>query len=83
MSSALELLKLGKPVPRGCVQALFTYEAFNEVVRLGLQADTVARIRSERPDETGMLRVEKVCPSPLYPGCDSRWLWCWRDGRSS
>ena len=64
---AINLLKQHKPVPRGCVQALFQYEAFNEVVRLGLQADTIARIRKERPDETGMLRVEKVrcgVPSP-------------------
>ncbi len=32
-----------------------------QVVRLGLQSDTMARVRSERPDETGMLKVSKVC----------------------
>ena len=59
---ALSLLVQRAPVPRGCVGAKFTYEAFHEVVRLGLQPSTVLRVRTERPDETGMLRVDLVRP---------------------
>jgi hypothetical protein len=57
---AFDLVRQKAVVPRGCVQAVFKYEAFHEVVRLGLQADTVAAVRAAKPEETGMLIVRKV-----------------------
>jgi hypothetical protein len=39
---------------------LWMMDCWEQVVRLGLRGETMARVRSERPDETGMLKVSKV-----------------------
>ena len=57
---ALKYIQRREAVPRGCVQAMFSHEAFNELVRLGLDEATEERVRKEKPEETGMLLANKV-----------------------
>ena len=70
---ALELIRKGQPVPRGTLQAVFTYAPYDELRRLGLDAATEELARRSFPDYTGMLVVQEVQPgSPgdgvLEPG---------------
>lgn len=59
---AVELIRAGKPVTRGTLQTVFRYTPFDELRRLGLDADTEAEVRGEFPDNTGMLVVSQVQP---------------------
>ncbi len=59
---AVDLLRSGRPVPRGTIQTVFAHLPFDEVRRLGLDGDTEARIRSTFPDGTGMIVVREVVP---------------------
>ncbi|MEN9705357.1 MAG: hypothetical protein RLZZ393_1236 [Pseudomonadota bacterium] len=64
---AVELIRAGKPVTRGTLQAVFGYTPFDELKRLGLAADTEAAIRKAFPQGTGMLVVDQVqAGSPAY-----------------
>jgi S1-C subfamily serine protease len=46
---ALELIRAGRSVPRGTLQAVFSYTPYDELRRLGLQPATEARARHSRP----------------------------------
>ncbi|KAG2187509.1 hypothetical protein INT44_005198 [Umbelopsis vinacea] len=59
---ALEYIRKGLDVPRGDIQAHFMYRPFDEVLRLGLQTSTEAKIRKLFPEEIGMLVAETIIP---------------------
>lgn len=59
---ALELIKQGKPVSRGTIQTQWMLKPFDECRRLGLTAETEARVRKKFPTETNMLVAEVVLP---------------------
>lgn len=70
---ALDLIRANKPVPRGTLQTTFEYTPFDQLRRLGLQADTEAAVRKAFPAYTGMLVVADVLPGSgaakvLQPG---------------
>jgi S1-C subfamily serine protease len=59
---ALDLIRNGKPVARGTLQAVFSYRPYDEVRRLGLRSETEAEVRRSDPGGTGMLIVEEIVP---------------------
>ncbi len=60
---ALKKLQGGEAITRGTLQALLVYVPFDELVRLGLQPDTEARVRAAMPPaQTGLLVVNEVVP---------------------
>ncbi len=59
---AVDLIRAGKPVTRGTLQTVFSYTPYDELRRLGLDADTEAAIRKAFPSNTGMLVVSQVQP---------------------
>ncbi len=70
---AFELIRAGRPVTRGTLQTVFAYTPYDELERLGLQAQTEAEARKTAPGLTGLLVVSEVQPgSPaadqLQPG---------------
>jgi len=70
---ALAKIRDGAPVPRGTLETEFIHKPFAELRRLGLDADTEARVRAAYPNQTGLLVVEQVIPqsaaaSKLEPG---------------
>src|ERR1700742_2990067 len=52
---ALGLIQQGKPVTRGTLETVFKYTPYDELRRLGLSAQTEARMRAAYPKLTGML----------------------------
>jgi S1-C subfamily serine protease len=59
---ALKYINAGKPVPRGTLETVFKYTPYDELRRLGLNAETEAKIRTAYPKLTGMLVVQDVQP---------------------
>src|ERR1700759_2466586 len=59
---ALKFPDVGKPVPRGTLETVFKYTPYDELKRLGLNAETEASMRKAYPKLTGMLVVEDVQP---------------------
>mmetsp|Transcript_29626 Transcript_29626/g.36615 ORF Transcript_29626/g.36615 Transcript_29626/m.36615 type:complete len:776 (+) Transcript_29626:235-2562(+) len=62
---AVELLREGKPVPRGTIQVGFKHKTFEEICRYGLDKSVIeAMKKSSAVDETKqyMLVVEKILP---------------------
>jgi S1-C subfamily serine protease len=59
---ALKYIDAGKPVPRGTLETVFKYTPYDELRRLGLDADTEAAMRRTYPKLTGMLVVDDVQP---------------------
>ena len=59
---AVDLLKAGKQITRGTIQATFEYKPFNELGRLGLWPETEALARRRNADEVGMLVVKSLVP---------------------
>ncbi|HEY1313516.1 MAG TPA: trypsin-like peptidase domain-containing protein [Steroidobacteraceae bacterium] len=62
VTRALKYIDAGKPVPRGTLETVFKYTPYDELRRLGLNADTEAKLRSAYPKLTGMLVVDDVQP---------------------
>ncbi|HEY5810566.1 MAG TPA: trypsin-like peptidase domain-containing protein [Povalibacter sp.] len=60
ITRALKYVQDGKQVPRGTVETVFKYTPFDEVRRLGLQAQTEAEVRHKYPNSTGLLVVSEV-----------------------
>ena len=65
---ALKYIDAGKPVPRGTLETVFKYTPYDELRRLGLNADTEARMRAAYPKLTGMLVVDEVQPGSVADG---------------
>ena len=64
----LHLLQEGEPVTRGTLETIFESKAYDELRRLGLTPETEKLMRSEFPDQTGMLTVEQVIPDSPAAG---------------
>jgi S1-C subfamily serine protease len=64
----LELLQNEEPVTRGTLQTMFERKAFDELKRLGLSDESERIVRSEFPDQTGMLAIEQVIPNSPAAG---------------
>jgi S1-C subfamily serine protease len=65
---ALKFIDAGKPVPRGTLETVFKYTPYDELRRLGLGAETEARMRRDFPKLTGMLVVSDVQPGSEADG---------------
>jgi pro-apoptotic serine protease NMA111 len=65
---ALKYIDAGKPVPRGTLETVFKYTPYDELKRLGLNADTEAAMRKSYPKLTGMLVVDDVQPGSSADG---------------
>jgi S1-C subfamily serine protease len=59
---ALDLIRAGKPVTRGTIQAVFRYQSYDELRRLGLRGETEASAREAFPEAIGMLVVAETVP---------------------
>jgi len=67
VARALNLIRKGEKVTRGTLQTVFERKAYDELRRLGLTKQTEDRVRSDFPEQTGMLTVAQVIPgSPAY-----------------
>ena len=64
----LKLLQKGEPVTRGTLQTVFERKAYDELSRLGLTEEMEALVRSEHPEQTGMLAVQQVIPGSSADG---------------
>jgi pro-apoptotic serine protease NMA111 len=65
---AVELIRENKPVARGTLQTVFDYTPYDELRRLGLDADTEGALRKNFPNNTGMLVVSQVQPGSAAAG---------------
>ncbi len=68
VARALKFIDAGKPVPRGTLETVFKYTPYDELRRLGLNADTETQMRGAYPKLTGMLVVEDVQPGSAADG---------------
>ncbi|ORX79953.1 trypsin-like serine protease [Basidiobolus meristosporus CBS 931.73] len=60
--AALKYIQEGKRVPRGTFQTEFEHLPYDDIRRLGLEAQLEREIREAFPDETGLLVVRQVLP---------------------
>jgi hypothetical protein len=65
---ALDLIRAGTPVTRGTIQAVFRYESYDELRRLGLRTETEVSVREALPDAIGMLVVAETVPGGVAHG---------------
>ena len=70
---AVDLIREGRPIPRGTLQTIFVVKPYDELHRLGLTDASEARAREQHPTRTGMLVVQElIVDSPadlkLEPG---------------
>ncbi len=65
---ALQLIREGRPVPRGTLQTVFGYTPYDELARLGLDPATETAVRSALPGRTGLLVVSEVQPGSPAAG---------------
>lgn len=65
---ALDLLRQGKTVTRGTLQAMFALKAYDELKRLGLTRESERIVRMFYPDHTGMLVIEQAIPDSPAAG---------------
>ena len=64
----LRLLQKGEPVTRGTLQTVFERKAYDELSRLGLTEEMEELVRTEHPEQTGMLAVQQVIPGSSADG---------------
>ena len=65
---ALTLIRNGEPVSRGTLLTEFESKPYDELRRLGLTQQTEKQVRSDFPDQTGMLTVSQVIPGSPADG---------------
>jgi S1-C subfamily serine protease len=65
---ALKELQKGLPVARGTLQTTFKSKAYDELLRLGLTAESERLARLSFPQQTGMLVVDQVIPDSPAAG---------------
>jgi len=65
---ALHYIERNEQVPRGTLQAIFSYTPYDELRRLGLPAETEAEVRAAFPKQLGMLEVEQILPGSVAAG---------------
>jgi S1-C subfamily serine protease len=65
---AFELLRHGKPIPRGTLMATFEYTPYDELARLGLRPETEQVCRAADPEGVGLLVVDKRIPGGVTEG---------------
>lgn len=65
---AFELLRAGKPIPRGTLMATFEYTPYDELARLGLRPETEQACRAADPEGVGLLVVDKRIPGGVTEG---------------
>jgi S1-C subfamily serine protease len=65
---ALKELQNDSPVSRGTLQTTFQSKAYDELLRLGLTAESERLARLSFPQQTGMLVVEQVIPDSPAAG---------------
>jgi len=65
---ALKELQKGLPVARGTLQTTFQSKAYDELLRLGLTAESERLARLTFPEQTGMLVVDQVIPDSPAAG---------------
>lgn len=69
---ALNLIKKGKQIPRGTLQATFEYQSYDALLQLGLSRHIESRLRSKMNENSGsvnegLLVVQSVLPDgPAY-----------------
>ena len=65
---ALQLIQAGQKVSRGTLQTVFAYTPYDELIRLGLRAETESAARRAQTAQTGMLVVREVQPGSATEG---------------
>lgn len=68
VTRALTALQQGEVPTRGTLQAVYEHTSFDELRRLGLTAESEARVRAAAPDEIGMLVVTETVPGGPVDG---------------
>jgi len=59
---ALDRLRRGEAIARGTVQTTFQHRSYEDLTRLGLVQATEAAARAHRPEDAGLLVVDRVVP---------------------
>ena len=68
IARVLRLIQQDEVVTRGTLQTEFERSTYDELRRLGLTSETEKLVRSENPDQTGMLTVKQVIPESPAAG---------------
>ncbi|KAJ1932389.1 hypothetical protein EC988_009475, partial [Linderina pennispora] len=60
-------MRRGERAPRGTIQAVFVFETYQEVQRLGLAEQEIEESRLANPKSEGMIVVDKILhKGPAY-----------------